>query len=40
MNEPHTLGSERRLIFENVANGVPIETTMATFRRSRLEVQR
>ena len=39
MNEPHTLGSERRLIFENVANGVPIETIMATFRRSRLEVQ-
>jgi hypothetical protein len=31
-------GQERRLIFENVANGVPIERIMAAFRRSREEV--
>ena len=39
MQEPRGVGEQRRLIFENVANGVPIETIMATFRRSRLEVQ-
>lgn len=32
-------GCQRRLIFENVANGVPVETIMTTFRKSRLEVQ-
>ncbi|MGD0144680.1 MAG: hypothetical protein ABSC92_16130 [Rhizomicrobium sp.] len=40
MPEPDSLGEERRLIFENVANGVPIETIMAAFRRSRLEIQK
>jgi hypothetical protein len=40
MLESESLGEQRRLIFENVANGVQIETIMATFRRSRLEVQR
>lgn len=32
------LGRERRLIFENLANGVPIERIMAAFRRSEAEV--
>jgi hypothetical protein len=40
MTENESLGCDRRLIFENVANGVPIETIMATFLRSRLEVQK
>jgi hypothetical protein len=41
-SEPRSteIGATRRLIFENVANGVPIEAIMATFRRSRLEVQK
>lgn len=34
------LGRERRLIFENVANGVPMERIMAAFRRSEAEVWR
>lgn len=34
------LGEERRLIFENYANGVPIEQIMAAFRRSEDEVVR
>jgi hypothetical protein len=34
------LASERRLIFENIANGVPVETLMTAFRRSRLEIQK
>jgi len=38
--ERERLASDRRLIFENVANGVAIETIMAAFRRSRLEVQK
>jgi hypothetical protein len=33
-------GSERRLIFENVANGVPMEKIKAAFRRSEEEVWR
>lgn len=32
------LGQERRLIFENVCNGVPIEKIMVAFHRSELEV--
>ena len=31
-------GEERRLIFQNIANGVRMETIMATFRRSEQEV--
>lgn len=34
------LGRTRRLIFENVANGVPMERIMAAFRRSEPEVWR
>jgi len=34
------LGEERRLIFENVANGVPMEKIKAAFRRSEEEVWR
>lgn len=34
------LGEERRLIFENYANGVPIEQIMVTFLRSEAEVVR
>lgn len=33
-------GQERRLIFSNVANGVPVEKVMAAFRRSEAEVDR
>lgn len=32
------LGEDRRLIFENVANGVPIQQVMNVFRRSEKEV--
>lgn len=32
------LGEDRRLIFENVANGVPIQQVMSVFRRSEKEV--
>ena len=32
------LGEDRRLIFENVANGVPIQQVMSAFRRSEKEV--
>lgn len=34
------LGEERRLIFENVANGVPIQQIMSVYRRSEDEVMR
>ena len=34
----HERGEQRRLIFQNVATGVPIETIMATFSRSEKEV--
>lgn len=34
------LGEARRLIFENVANGVPVEQVCAAFRRSPTEVER
>lgn len=34
------LGEERRLIFENVANGVPTEQIMVAFRRSEVDVMR
>lgn len=40
MDERLRRGQERRLIFENVANGVPIEKIMAAFSRSREEVNR
>jgi len=36
--DPRKRGEERRLIFQNVANGVSIEKIMATFRRSEKEV--
>jgi hypothetical protein len=36
--EVERLGDERRLIFENVANGVPIQQVMSVFRRSEKEV--
>lgn len=32
------LGEDRRLIFENVANGVPIQQVMSVYRRSEKEV--
>lgn len=32
------LGEERRLIFQNLANGVPMQSIMAVFRRSEAEV--
>lgn len=32
------LGEDRRLIFENVANGVPIQQIMSVYRRSEKEV--
>lgn len=34
------LGADRRLIFENVANGVPMEGVRAAFQRSQTEVDR
>lgn len=40
VNEAPNRGQERRLIFENVANGVPIEQIMTAFRRSEAEVWR
>ena len=39
MKQVH-IGAERRLIFENYANGVDIEDLMVTFKRSRLEIER
>ena len=39
-DELERLGNERRLIFENAANGVPSEKIMAAFRRSEAEVER
>jgi hypothetical protein len=36
--EVEQLGEERRLIFENVANGVPIQQVMSAYRRSEKEV--
>lgn len=38
--ELRSLGLERRLIFENVANGVPIDQVRAAFRRSEAEIAR
>lgn len=35
-----SIGAERRLIFENYANGVDIEALKATFRRSAAEIER
>lgn len=37
-NAVERLGQDRRLIFENVANGVPIQQVMNVFRRSEKEV--
>ena len=34
----HKKGEERRLIFQNVANGVPVEKIMVAFLRSEKEV--
>jgi hypothetical protein len=34
------LGEERKLIFENYANGVGIEILMVAFKRSKLEIER
>lgn len=34
------LGQERRLIFENVANSVPMDQVRSAFRRSQTEVER
>lgn len=36
--DPRTRGEERRLIFQNIANGVPMESIMAAFRRSEKEI--
>jgi hypothetical protein len=38
MNGIEQLGEERRLIFVNVANGVPIQQVMSAFRKSEKEV--
>lgn len=38
--ELERIGEERRLIFENVANGVPIQQVMSAFKRSEAEVMR
>ena len=40
MEDRLKLGEERRLIFENVAKGVPMQQVMASFRRSEAEVMR
>jgi hypothetical protein len=37
-NAVERIGQDRRLIFENVANGVPIQQVMSVFRRSEKEV--
>jgi hypothetical protein len=34
------LGADRRLIFENVANGVPMDQVRSAFRRSQDEIDR
>jgi|SRR5579871_1529099 len=39
-DERIVLGTERKLMFENVANGVAVETICKAFHRSALEVQR
>lgn len=39
-SERLALGADRKLIFANVANGVPIEDIMATFHRSSDEIDR
>lgn len=40
MDERQKRGQERRLIFSNVANGVPMEKIKAAFRRSEDEINR
>jgi hypothetical protein len=40
MGARESLGEMRRLIFENVANGVAIDRVMAAFSQSNLEVQK
>lgn len=37
-NAAERIGEERRLIFVNIANGVPIQQVMSVFRRSEKEV--
>lgn len=37
-NAVERLGEDRRLIFQNVANGVPIQQVMSVFQRSEKEV--
>jgi hypothetical protein len=39
MQERESLGQQRRLIFENYANGVDIEVLKASFRRSAVEIE-
>jgi hypothetical protein len=36
--DPRKRGEERRLIFQNIANGVPLEKVMAAFSRSQKEI--
>jgi hypothetical protein len=38
MSRVEQLGEERRLVFTNVANGVPIQQVMSAFRKSEKEV--
>jgi hypothetical protein len=38
--ERKRVGETRRLIFENIANGVPVDRVMETFALSNLEVQK
>lgn len=40
MTDAARLGEERRLIFQNVANGVPMDQVRATFKRSQTEIDR
>lgn len=38
--ERQRLGADRRLIFENVANGVPMDQVRSAFKRSQTEIDR
>lgn len=40
MDDRLRIGEERRLIFQNYANGVPVETIMEVYRRSQAEVEK
>jgi hypothetical protein len=37
--ERRALGGRRRLVFQNIANGIPVERVMADLRLSELEVE-